>query len=155
MAPAASFAGIPLSLISLVTLTVQNSALTVVLHYVSLQAFSGSPGSSADRFVFPPRLAQSRISVPADRMYSAASAVLLNELLKGAISLSIAFRNSVVATARPGDYARIPSTDDDERKRALQGTAWSPETIRAGGAKMLREVFRCAPLSRSDRSSAS
>ncbi|GJN88433.1 hypothetical protein Rhopal_001399-T1 [Rhodotorula paludigena] len=116
MAPAASFAGIPLSLISLVTLTVQNSALTVVLHY-------------------------SRISVPADRMYSAASAVLLNELLKGAISLSIAFRNSVVATARPGDYARIPSTDDDERKRALQGTAWSPETIRAGGAKMLREVF--------------
>lgn len=32
----ATFAGVPLSLISLVTLTVQNSALTIVLHYVRL-----------------------------------------------------------------------------------------------------------------------
>ncbi|KAK4053142.1 hypothetical protein OIV83_001877 [Microbotryomycetes sp. JL201] len=70
--------GVPVHLgaLSLVTLTLQNSALTIVLHY-------------------------SRISVPADKMYSAASAVLLNELLKGSISLSIATYNAMMATPSP------------------------------------------------------
>ncbi|KAF8758591.1 Nucleotide-sugar transporter [Rhizoctonia solani] len=49
----------------LVTLAVQNASLTIIMHY-------------------------SRVSTPANRTYSAASAVLLNELLKGSISLLIA-----------------------------------------------------------------
>lgn len=51
---------------SLVTLAVQNSALTIIMVY-------------------------SRVSMPASRAYSAATAVLMNELLKGTISLIIAF----------------------------------------------------------------
>ncbi|BGO89733.1 hypothetical protein NBRC10512_004388 [Rhodotorula toruloides] len=114
----ATFAGVPLSLISLVTLTVQNSALTIVLHY-------------------------SRISVPKDKMYSAASAVLLNELLKGAISLSIAFRNAVKAAPSSGnDYSRLETADEHERRRGpVHGEAVSVERIQAGGRKMWREVF--------------
>lgn len=50
----------------LVTLAVQNSALTIIMHY-------------------------SRVSTPPSRQYSAATAVLMNELLKGTISLIIAF----------------------------------------------------------------
>ncbi|PPR03620.1 hypothetical protein CVT24_007735 [Panaeolus cyanescens] len=61
-----SLCGIPLKYLSLVTLAVQNSALTLVMHY-------------------------SRISTPADRAYSAATAVLMNEILKGTISMIIAF----------------------------------------------------------------
>ncbi|GAA5890337.1 hypothetical protein JCM6882_008799 [Rhodosporidiobolus microsporus] len=120
----AKFAGVPLSLISLCTLTVQNSALTIVLHY-------------------------SRISVPADKMYSAASAVLLNELLKGAISLSIAFRNAVHAAHSPssalerGEYAKL---DLDEKRRDGGGlgagdSVWNADSIARGGKKMLTDVF--------------
>ncbi|KAF8350637.1 nucleotide-sugar transporter-domain-containing protein [Amanita rubescens] len=58
--------GVPLKYISLVTLAVQNSALTLIMHY-------------------------SRISTPPSRAYSAATAVLMNEILKGLISLTIAF----------------------------------------------------------------
>ncbi|GAA5865965.1 hypothetical protein JCM8547_002899 [Rhodosporidiobolus lusitaniae] len=127
--PPASFAGIPLSLISLVTLTVQNSALTIVLHY-------------------------SRISVPADKMYSAASAVLLNELLKGAISLSIAFRNAVHAAAQAagssalerGEYAQLERNESHGKRRAgglgpAGESLWSVQSVERGGRKMLREVF--------------
>ncbi|KAJ1309813.1 hypothetical protein OPQ81_006578 [Rhizoctonia solani] len=59
------FLGMPLKYVSLVTLAVQNASLTIIMHY-------------------------SRVSTPANRTYSAASAVLLNELLKGSISLLIA-----------------------------------------------------------------
>ncbi|KAG8748297.1 hypothetical protein FRC10_007687 [Ceratobasidium sp. 414] len=59
------FLGMPLKYVSLVTLAVQNATLTIIMHY-------------------------SRVSTPANRTYSAASAVLLNELLKGSISLLIA-----------------------------------------------------------------
>ncbi|KAJ4487868.1 nucleotide-sugar transporter [Lentinula aciculospora] len=61
-----SVCGIPLKYVSLVTLAVQNSMLTIIMHY-------------------------SRVSTPSSRMYSAATAVLMNELLKGSISLFIAF----------------------------------------------------------------
>jgi len=54
------------SIRSLVTLAVQNSMLTIIMHY-------------------------SRVSTPPSRMYSAATAVLMNEVLKGSISLLIAF----------------------------------------------------------------
>jgi len=49
-----------------VTLAVQNSALTLIMHY-------------------------SRVSASSSRIYSAATAVLMNELFKGLISLVIAF----------------------------------------------------------------
>ncbi|KAI0316581.1 nucleotide-sugar transporter-domain-containing protein [Amylostereum chailletii] len=64
--PPPSFAGIPLKYISLVTLAVQNAALAVLMHY-------------------------SRVSASPSHAYSAASAVLATELLKGGISLLIAF----------------------------------------------------------------
>lgn len=48
------------------TLAVQNSLLTIIMHY-------------------------SRVSTPPSRTYSAATAVLLNELLKGVISLAAAY----------------------------------------------------------------
>lgn len=58
---------------SLVTLAVQNAALSIVMHY-------------------------SRVSTPAAQSYSPASAVLLNELLKGSISFAIALsRHRAVA----------------------------------------------------------
>ncbi|KAH8117080.1 nucleotide-sugar transporter [Phellopilus nigrolimitatus] len=58
--------GVPLKYVSLLTLAVQNAALSIVMHY-------------------------SRVSIPASKAYSPASAVLLNELLKGSISYVIAF----------------------------------------------------------------
>ncbi|KAJ7940550.1 nucleotide-sugar transporter-domain-containing protein [Mycena leptocephala] len=58
--------GIPLKYLSLVTLAVQNSMLTLIMHY-------------------------SRVSTPPSRTYSAATAVLMNEILKGSVSLLIAF----------------------------------------------------------------
>ncbi|KIM49328.1 hypothetical protein M413DRAFT_45013, partial [Hebeloma cylindrosporum] len=61
-----TFCGIPLKTLSLVTLAIQNSTLAIVMHY-------------------------SRVSRPPSRTYSAATAVLMNEILKGTISLAIAF----------------------------------------------------------------
>ncbi|BGP14015.1 hypothetical protein JCM10213_005600 [Rhodosporidiobolus nylandii] len=131
MASTPTLLGISLSLWSLVTLTVQNSALTIVLHY-------------------------SRISVPKDRMYSAASAVLLNELLKGAISLSIAFRNAVHAASSPasalerGEYSKLELDEGGSEMRrgstaslscAAGEGMWSADSVARGGKKMLREVF--------------
>ncbi|KAI0748447.1 nucleotide-sugar transporter-domain-containing protein [Daedaleopsis nitida] len=58
--------GLPLKYVSLVTLAVQNAALSIVMHY-------------------------SRVSTPASQSYSPATAVLLNELLKGSISFVVAF----------------------------------------------------------------
>ncbi|KAG6332535.1 hypothetical protein ID866_6554 [Astraeus odoratus] len=64
--PLPALCGVPLKYISLVTLAVQNSLLTIIMHY-------------------------SRVHIPPSQSYSAPTAVLLNELLKGAISLAIAF----------------------------------------------------------------
>ncbi|KAG8904506.1 hypothetical protein FRB99_001639 [Tulasnella sp. 403] len=57
--------GLPLKYVSLITLAVQNATLTIIMHY-------------------------SRVSTAPSKTYSAASAVLLNELLKGSISMFIA-----------------------------------------------------------------
>ncbi|KAF5373663.1 hypothetical protein D9758_000623 [Tetrapyrgos nigripes] len=87
--------GVPLKYISLVTLAVQNSMLTIIMHY-------------------------SRVSTPPSRMYSAATAVLMNEVLKGSISLVIAFwrieseKGSSPSSCRPlalADRARKLSRD--------------------------------------------
>ncbi|GAA5833033.1 hypothetical protein JCM5353_005443 [Sporobolomyces roseus] len=120
MSAPATFLGVPLSLISLVTLTVQ-----------PLLSLSYST---------------TRISVPKDKMYSAASAVLLNELLKGAISLSIAFRNSVHAhTGGPGgDYAPLPSKDElEDGRRPSTGdvNVWESQRMQGAAKKMFTEVF--------------
>ncbi|KAG0141007.1 hypothetical protein CROQUDRAFT_68773 [Cronartium quercuum f. sp. fusiforme G11] len=62
---------ISLKYLSLITLTLQNSLLTVLLHY-------------------------SR-SIPTEKLYSAPAAVLLNEILKCSISLAVAVYNSSIA----------------------------------------------------------
>ncbi|KAI0672811.1 nucleotide-sugar transporter-domain-containing protein [Trametes maxima] len=69
--------GLPLKYVSLVTLAVQNAALSIVMH-------------------------QSRVSAPAAQSYSPATAVLLNELLKGSISFVIAFFRVAHASDAPG-----------------------------------------------------
>ncbi|KAL4247303.1 UDP-galactose transporter [Abortiporus biennis] len=61
-----SVCGMPLKYVSLVTLAVQNAMLTLIMHY-------------------------SRVSAAPSETYSAASAVLMTELLKGSISLCVAF----------------------------------------------------------------
>ncbi|KAJ7750572.1 nucleotide-sugar transporter-domain-containing protein [Mycena metata] len=61
---------------SLVTLAVQNAALSIVMQY-------------------------SRVSTPQSRSYSPASAVLLNELLKGLISFFIALARTPTVASQP------------------------------------------------------
>ncbi|EDR03208.1 uncharacterized protein LACBIDRAFT_152799, partial [Laccaria bicolor S238N-H82] len=63
--------GMPLKYVSLVTLAVQNAALSIVMHY-------------------------SRVSTTPALAYSPASAVLLNELLKGSISFIIALTRAPI-----------------------------------------------------------
>ncbi|KAI0362552.1 hypothetical protein OH77DRAFT_1442279 [Trametes cingulata] len=69
--------GLPLKYVSLVTLAVQNAALSIVMH-------------------------QSRVSAPAAQAYSPATAVLLNEMLKGSISFVIAFLRVAYASDASG-----------------------------------------------------
>ncbi|KAI0759489.1 nucleotide-sugar transporter-domain-containing protein [Irpex lacteus] len=69
--------GLPLKYISLVTLAVQNAALSIVMHY-------------------------SRVSIPASEAYSPATAVFLNELLKGSISFVVALYRVVQASDAAG-----------------------------------------------------
>lgn len=97
-----------LFLCRLVTLAVQNSLLTIIMHY-------------------------SRVSTPPSRSYSAATAVLLNELLKGSISLAIAFsridRN--VSLTETSYVTRTPSTVSPRmifsRIRTLGKEVFSPD----------------------------
>ncbi|KAF9264246.1 hypothetical protein L218DRAFT_926621 [Marasmius fiardii PR-910] len=71
-----TFCGLPLKYLSLVTLAVQNAALSIVMHH-------------------------SRVSTPPSLAYSPAAAVLLNELLKGLISFTIAL-------SRAPEVAELP-----------------------------------------------
>lgn len=99
---------------------------------------------------------QSRTVVPADEMYSAASAVLLNELLKGSISISIAFRNALLlqpASLSLSAYAPLAGSagvanELEKRGGAGEGEGSWREWIewgRLGRAanKMRGDVFRC------------
>nr|XP_031863462.1 uncharacterized protein CI109_001338 [Kwoniella shandongensis]KAA5530534.1 hypothetical protein CI109_001338 [Kwoniella shandongensis] len=112
--------GIELKWISLVTLALQNAFLTIIMHY-------------------------SRISTSPNKTYSAASAVLLNELLKGSISVVIALKridNEMNATSAPPpvyyekgdskDHARrssykLPSLLHPSRLTALSTALFSPD----------------------------
>ncbi|KAJ7219362.1 nucleotide-sugar transporter-domain-containing protein [Mycena pura] len=95
---APSLWGIPLKYLSLVTLAVQNSLLTLIMHY-------------------------SRVSTPPSRAYSPATAVLMNEILKGSISLVIAFLR--VDTPTSGTLCN-PSACSARIKR-LAGDVFSPD----------------------------
>ncbi|KAA1100227.1 hypothetical protein PGT21_032006 [Puccinia graminis f. sp. tritici] len=78
--PTPRLGGIPMKYLSLVSLTLQNSLLTILLHY-------------------------SR-TAPDNKVYSAPVAVLLSEILKSIISFSIALFNSTRSSLQP----RLPGS---------------------------------------------
>lgn len=94
-----SICGMPLKYVSLVTLAVQNALLTLIMHY-------------------------SRVSTAPQYTYSAASAVLMVELLKGFISLTVAFL----------------------RLDSISGTSntsiWNPRVLFYRFRRLGKEVFR-------------
>ncbi|OWZ47513.1 solute carrier family 35 (UDP-sugar transporter), member A1/2/3 [Cryptococcus neoformans] len=111
--------GIELKWISLITLALQNAFLTIIMHY-------------------------SRISTAPNRTYSAAAAVLLNELLKGGISVFIALKridNDMTASPPPPVYSeklddkdfdkrsgqKLPSIIHPTRLQALSKAVFSPD----------------------------
>jgi UDP-sugar transporter A1/2/3 len=87
----------------LVTLAVQNSLLTIVMHY-------------------------SRVSIPRSRMYSAATAVLLTELLKGFISFLVAFAYLDHTTSDPDAFVSTTSL-------------WNPQTTLSRFRALGKEIF--------------
>ncbi|KAK4705042.1 solute carrier family 35 (UDP-sugar transporter), member A1/2/3, partial [Phenoliferia sp. Uapishka_3] len=103
MTAVATFLGFPLNVktVSLATLTLQNSLLTVLLH----SSLSHS---------------QSRHNGASGRMYSAATAVLLNEVLKGTLSFGYA-----VGTAR---LSQAPKTKRDLEKGSTEASGDSDLT---------------------------
>ncbi|KAH7889379.1 nucleotide-sugar transporter [Phlebopus sp. FC_14] len=105
--PVPSLGGIPLKYISLVTLAVQNSLLTIIMHY-------------------------SRVSIPPSQSYSAPTAVLLNELLKGSISLAIAFTRIDRSTSY---------TSDTPQPGLITGRFWHPSKVLLRVRRLVREVF--------------
>ncbi|GBE82187.1 UDP-galactose transporter [Sparassis crispa] len=95
-----SICGMPLKYVSLVTLAVQNASLTLIMHY-------------------------SRVSAAPSHTYSAGAAVLVTELLKGFISLAIAF-------------SRIESCSSN-----VPGTSsWNPRVFLYRFRRLGKEVFR-------------
>ncbi|KAF8623538.1 hypothetical protein AX15_006314 [Amanita polypyramis BW_CC] len=99
--------GVPLKYISLVTLAVQNSALTIIMHY-------------------------SRISTPPSRAYSAATAVLMNEILKGLISFTIAF-----ARIDPFIYAH----DSAQAPYYALVSRWSLRALSSRLRRLVKDIF--------------
>ena len=91
---------------SLVTLAVQNAMLTLIMHY-------------------------SRVSAAPSRTYSAAAAVLLTELLKGSISLAIAF-------TRLDSYAPQYNPNGSQ----TSGSLWNPWVWLSRFRRLGKEVFR-------------
>ncbi|WWC89120.1 uncharacterized protein L201_004038 [Kwoniella dendrophila CBS 6074] len=86
--------GIELKWISLITLALQNAFLTIIMHY-------------------------SRISTAPGKTYSAATAVLLNELLKGSISVIIALKRidtNMLNSAPPPVYSEKSSSRNSDRR---------------------------------------
>ncbi|KAI0780955.1 nucleotide-sugar transporter-domain-containing protein [Trametes elegans] len=99
--PVPSICGLPLKYVSLVTLAVQNALLTLIMHY-------------------------SRVSSAPSHTYSAASAVLMTELLKGLISLTVAFVRL--------DYCS-PSSPSGS-------SLWNPRVLFYRFRRLGKEVFR-------------
>ncbi|KAJ3490241.1 hypothetical protein NLI96_g1565 [Meripilus lineatus] len=105
---APTLCGLPLKYVSLVTLAVQNAMLTLIMHY-------------------------SRISAAPSATYSAAAAVLATELLKGTVSLLIAF-------------IRIDSYAPQYLPNGSASISWSsvfhPRFMLGRFRRLGREVFR-------------
>ncbi|KAG6917956.1 hypothetical protein DXG01_017140 [Tephrocybe rancida] len=99
--PAPAIAGIPLKHISLVTLAIQNSMLTLIMHH-------------------------SRVSTPPSLTYSAATAVLMNEVLKGIISLVIAYLR-IEHHNDASQAAGLPWSVRARRLRKLGNGIFSPD----------------------------
>ncbi|KAH9842741.1 nucleotide-sugar transporter-domain-containing protein [Rhodofomes roseus] len=97
--PVPSVCGLPLKYVSLVTLAVQNALLTLIMHY-------------------------SRVSAAPSETYSAAAAVLMTELLKGSISLLVAF-------------SRLDCTGSSPAS-----SLWNPRTLFYRFRRLGKEVFR-------------
>ncbi|WVQ79935.1 hypothetical protein IAT38_002036 [Cryptococcus sp. DSM 104549] len=102
--------GIELKWISLVTLALQNAFLTIIMHY-------------------------SRISALPNHSYSAATAVLLNELLKGTISVFIALKridNEMTNSPPPPVYSeKADSKNSSRRPSSILPTLFHPSRLRA------------------------
>ncbi|KAH9934710.1 nucleotide-sugar transporter, partial [Fomitopsis serialis] len=96
--PVPTVCGLPLKYVSLVTLAVQNALLTLIMHY-------------------------SRVSAAPSETYSAAAAVLMTELLKGSISLLVAF-------------SRLDSSGSSS------SSLWNPRTLFYRFRRLGKEVFR-------------
>ncbi|KAG7447901.1 nucleotide-sugar transporter [Guyanagaster necrorhizus] len=103
--------GVPLKYISLVTLAVQNSALTIIMHY-------------------------SRVSTPPSQVYSAATAVLMNEILKGVISLIFAF--SRIDASSPLSIP-VPFNPEPPKPRFLRSC--TPSLLLVRVKKLCAELF--------------
>lgn len=71
----------------------------------------------------------SRVSIPPSQAYSAPAAVLLNELLKGSISLAIAF------------IQIDPYASDTPQLGLTTGRFWNPSKIFLRMRRLGREVF--------------
>ncbi|KAK7693467.1 hypothetical protein QCA50_003035 [Cerrena zonata] len=97
--------GLPLKYVSLVTLAVQNATLTLIMHY-------------------------SRVSSAPSQTYSAAAAVLLTELLKGSISLLVAF--SRIDSYSPQYNPNSPGSN----------SLWNPSNLLNRFRRLGKEVFR-------------
>lgn len=83
----------PIDTLSLITLALQNAFLTIIMHY-------------------------SRISASPNKSYSAAAAVLLNELFKGSISIVIALKriDTDMHNASQQQYPSEKDSKDSERR---------------------------------------
>lgn len=100
--------GVQLKWISLITLALQNAFLTIIMHY-------------------------SRISVSPNKAYSAASAVLLNELLKGSISIIIALKRidvDMLAGPPSQESSEKDSKDSERRPTATWYSPFQPSRLR-------------------------
>lgn len=105
----------------LVTLAVQNSALTLIMHY-------------------------SRVSASSSRIYSAATAVLMNELFKGLISLVIAFIRMDVGSMYDLTQASFSAGDRGVvvRLRKLWREIFSPDCWKLSIPAILYGAFSSA-----------
>jgi solute carrier family 35 (UDP-sugar transporter), member A1/2/3 len=97
----------------LATLAIQNSMLTIIMHY-------------------------SRVSVLPSQMYSAATAVLVNELLKGFISFAIAFARVEAPIARNPD---IPGPLASPTSKSWKNSPFYPQTFVFRIGRVTNEVF--------------
>jgi UDP-sugar transporter A1/2/3 len=74
----------------------------------------------------------SRVSIPPSQSYSAPTAVLFNELLKGSISLVIAFTQIDRSTSYTSDTLQLS---------LITGRFWNPAKVLLRVRRLGREVF--------------